>query len=61
MPYLTEEWGNPSSTYKFGSRLKTAIEVGRAQVAQLIGGAGTRNCVSRHAAQRATIRRFMRR
>jgi len=26
MPYLTSEWGNPSSTYKFGSKLKTVIE-----------------------------------
>lgn len=26
MPYLTSDWGNPSSTYKFGSKLKTVIE-----------------------------------
>jgi cysteine desulfurase len=37
MPYLTSEWGNPSSTYKFGSKLKTVIETVRAQVAELIG------------------------
>jgi cysteine desulfurase len=37
MPYLTSEWGNPSSTYKFGSKLKTVIEKARAQVAELIG------------------------
>jgi cysteine desulfurase len=37
MPYLTSEWGNPSSTYKFGSKLKTVIETARAQVADLIG------------------------
>jgi cysteine desulfurase len=37
MPYLTTEWGNPSSTYKFGAKLKTAIETARAQVAELIG------------------------
>lgn len=37
MPYLTSEWGNPSSTYKFGSKLKTVIEMARAQVAELIG------------------------
>ena len=24
MPYFTSEWGNPSSTYKFGSKLKWA-------------------------------------
>lgn len=37
MPYLTSEWGNPSSSYKFGSKLKTAIETARAKVAELIG------------------------
>jgi cysteine desulfurase len=37
MPYLTSEWGNPSSTYKFGSKLKTVIETARAHVAELIG------------------------
>ncbi len=37
MPYLTSEWGNPSSTYKFGSKLKTVIETARAQVAELVG------------------------
>jgi len=26
MPYFTTEWGNPSSTYKFGYKIKTAIE-----------------------------------
>ena len=37
MPYLTTEWGNPSSTYKFGSKIKSAIETAREQVAELIG------------------------
>jgi len=37
MPYLKSEWGNPSSTYKFGSKLKTVIETARTQVAELIG------------------------
>ena len=37
LPYLTSEWGNPSSSYKFGSKLKMAIETARAQVAELIG------------------------
>ena len=36
MPYLTTEWGNPSSAYKFGSRLKKVIETAREQVAELI-------------------------
>lgn len=26
MLYLTTEWGNPLSSYKFGSKLKTVIE-----------------------------------
>jgi cysteine desulfurase len=37
MPYLATEWGNPSSAYKFGSKLKTVIESAREQVADLIG------------------------
>jgi cysteine desulfurase len=37
MPYLTTEWGNPSSAYKFGSKLKLVIETAREQVAELIG------------------------
>ncbi len=36
MPYFTEDWGNPSSSYRFGSKLKTVIEDARAQVAELI-------------------------
>ena len=36
MPYLTTEWGNPSSTYKFGSKIKSAVESAREQVASLI-------------------------
>ena len=37
MPYLTTEWGDPSSSYKFGSKLKSVIETAREQVAELIG------------------------
>jgi cysteine desulfurase len=40
-PYFCEEWGNPSSTYKFGSKLKAVIETARAQVAELIGARPT--------------------
>lgn len=36
-PYFTEQWGNPSSTYKFGAKLKAVIESARAQVAELVG------------------------
>jgi cysteine desulfurase len=37
MPYLTTEWGNPSSAYKFGAKLKSVIATAREQVAELIG------------------------
>jgi cysteine desulfurase len=37
MPYFTTEWGNPSSAYKFGAKLRTVIETAREQVAELIG------------------------
>jgi cysteine desulfurase len=37
MPYLTTEWGNPSSVYKFGSKIKSVVETAREQVAELIG------------------------
>jgi cysteine desulfurase len=37
MPYLTTQWGNPSSAYKFGAKLKSVIEKAREQVAGLIG------------------------
>jgi cysteine sulfinate desulfinase/cysteine desulfurase-like protein len=37
VPYLTAEWGNPSSAYKFGSKLKSVIATAREQVAELIG------------------------
>jgi len=30
LPYLTEEWGNPSSSYRFGSKLQDGIEAARA-------------------------------
>jgi cysteine desulfurase len=40
-PYFCEEWGNPSSTYKFGSKLKAVIERARSQVAELIGARPT--------------------
>src|SRR5437588_240996 len=36
-PYFIEHWGNPSSSYKFGAKLKTVIETAREQVAELIG------------------------
>ena len=35
-PCFCEEWGNPSSAYRFGFKLKGVIETARAQVAELI-------------------------
>jgi cysteine desulfurase len=37
LPYLSEEWGNPSSSYRFGSKLKSVIERARESVAELVG------------------------
>ena len=37
MPYLTEEYGNPSSLYRFGSHAKRAIEQARKEVADVLG------------------------
>ena len=36
-PFLTERWGNPSSSYAFGSSLKSVIEEARGHVAPLLG------------------------
>lgn len=32
MPYLTTDWGDPSSSYKLGSKLKSVIETTREQM-----------------------------
>lgn len=37
MPYLTEEYGNPSSIYRFGRDAQRAVMKARAQVADAIG------------------------
>ena len=36
-PYFCQDWGNPSSSYRFGSQVRTAVETAREQVAALIG------------------------
>ncbi|HEX5220239.1 MAG TPA: aminotransferase class V-fold PLP-dependent enzyme [Verrucomicrobiae bacterium] len=36
-PYFTGRWGNPSSSYRFGSELRGVVEAARGQVAELIG------------------------
>ena len=35
-PYLTEEYGNPSSLYTLGRRARVAVEEARRKVAELI-------------------------
>jgi cysteine desulfurase len=37
MPYLTDQWHNPSSGYRAGQEVKAAVERAREQVASLIG------------------------
>ena len=37
LPYLTEQWGNPSSTYAFGANIRRSVETAREQVAELLG------------------------
>ena len=36
-PYFRNDWGNPSSSYRFGSKIKSVLESAREQVAALIG------------------------
>ena len=38
-PYLTEEWGNPSSAHAAGRVARAAVETARAQVARFLGAA----------------------
>ena len=38
-PWLTSEWGNPSSAHPYGRRAKAAVAHARSQVAALIGAA----------------------
>jgi cysteine desulfurase len=37
LPYLTEEFGNPSSQHAYGRRAHEAVELARAHVARLLG------------------------
>lgn len=37
LPFLSEQWGNPSSAYHFGKAVARQVEAARAQVAALIG------------------------
>src|SRR5579862_6462074 len=37
LPFLTDHYGNPSSTHRFGQESRQAVEHARHQVARLIG------------------------
>lgn len=37
LPYLSEHFGNPSSSHSYGDKAHQAVELARAQVAQLLG------------------------
>ena len=37
LPYLTEQYGNPSSGYRFGQAVNKALETARERVAALLG------------------------
>ena len=37
MPFLTKNWGNPSSGYRFGSNIKQSLDNAREQLATLVG------------------------
>lgn len=41
LPYLTEDFGNASSTHQFGQQAKQAIEDARGQVAQMLNASPT--------------------
>lgn len=36
-PYMTEQWGNPSSPYRFGGDAKMAVERARGRIAEYLG------------------------
>lgn len=38
LPYLTAEFGNPSSSHTYGTAARAAVDVARHQVADLVGG-----------------------
>jgi len=40
-PFLTERWGNPSSSYSFGSKLKAEVEAARRAVAKLVNASAS--------------------
>jgi cysteine desulfurase len=40
-PFLRERWGNPSSSYGFGAKLKAEVEAARRAVAQLVNASAS--------------------
>ena len=37
LPFLKDNWGNPSSPYRFASRARVAVETARSQIAECAG------------------------
>ena len=48
LPFLTTNYGNPSSLYSFAQGAKEALEEARATVAELIGAASPREVFCPH-------------
>ena len=48
LPYLEEEYGNPSSLYALGQRAKEALEQAREEVAAVIGADPRRPTIRRY-------------
>src|SRR5471030_499768 len=36
LPYFTEDYGNPSSTHRFGRKAESAVEAARAKIASIL-------------------------
>ena len=59
LPYLTEWYGNPSSTHRFGQESRQAVEEGRHRVAGLLSSANVQEVVLRVGGRNRIMRRFM--
>ncbi len=45
LPYLDEDWGNPSSVYRFGAKLKSVIESARENMADFLNAANSQEII----------------
>lgn len=58
LPWLAENYGNPSSGYRFGQKVNDALEMARERVGALLA-ANPGRCFLRVAGRRARMRRFI--